>query len=122
VEEVPEAVAAAVPPGAGDVVAVEVLGGVRLPATEQGYVVSISRSGWRRLHLLHACPRAPGFDYNTYEFLGIAAPTEDRYDDFCRHCWRGRGREPPRPGMAEEEVEECSSPTTTTEDEEPIER
>jgi len=121
-EEVPEAVVATAPQNPGGVVAVEVLGGGRLPETEQGYVISISRSGWRRLHLLHACPRVPGFDYGVYEFLGMAAPEEDCYDDFCRHCWRGPGRVPPRPAMSEGEVEECDSPTTTTENEEPTER
>jgi len=121
VEEVPGAVAAAAPQGAGDVVAVEVLSGVRLPVSEQGYVVSISRSGWGRLHLLHACPRVPGFERH------LRVPGDRRaYGGSLRRLLppllAGARPDAPRPGRAEEEVEECSSPTTTTEDEVPTER
>ncbi len=56
----------------------------------QGYIISISgKKGVRRLHLMGACHRLPGLDYVDYEVAGDQCPSSDRYDDYCRHCWRG---------------------------------
>jgi len=53
-----------------------------------GYVVSISKKKWRRLHRIGGCTRHPGVHYLEYELLGRARPTIDMYDDYCRQCWR----------------------------------
>jgi hypothetical protein len=64
-----------------------------LPATEKGYVVSVSRkTGFRRLHYLGACRSVPGIHYMEYEWLGEALPAESAYDDHCRQCWRAGER------------------------------
>ncbi len=56
----------------------------------EGYIISISaKKGLRRLHLMGACHRIPGLDYAEYEAVGDTCPASDRYDDYCRHCWRG---------------------------------
>jgi len=56
---------------------------------EAGFVCSISKAGWRRLHRLGGCARVPGIHYLEFDFLGVERPDVDRYDDFCRQCWRG---------------------------------
>jgi len=55
---------------------------------ESGYVVSISKSDWRRLHRLGGCSRHPGVHYLQYELLGSGKPRAEDYDDYCRQCWR----------------------------------
>jgi len=62
-----------------------------LPAT--GYVVSLSKSDWRRLHRLGGCTRHPGVHYLRFELLGDSKPTPEMYDDHCRQCWRVGGPE-----------------------------
>jgi len=54
-----------------------------------GFACSISKAGWRRLHRLGGCSRMPGVHYLDFELLGLDRPEIDRYDDFCRQCWRG---------------------------------
>ena len=61
------------------------------PADPRGYVVSISKSGFRRLHYVGACYRAPGVDYRNFEVLGPEAPEPDKYHTYCRQCWKGSG-------------------------------
>jgi len=60
---------------------------------ESGYVVSLSRSGWRRLHRLGGCTRHPGVHYLRFELLGEERPRPDDYDDHCKQCWRSGGPE-----------------------------
>jgi len=60
---------------------------------ESGYVVSLSRSDWRRLHRLGGCTRHPGVHYLRYELLGEDRPRPEDYDDYCRQCWRSGGPE-----------------------------
>jgi len=67
-----------------------------------GFVVSLSRSDWRRLHRFGGCPRHPGVHYLRYELLGEERPRPDAYDDFCRQCWRTGG---PEDDSEEEESE-----------------
>jgi hypothetical protein len=59
-------------------------------ARRRQYVVSI-RSGSRRtrLHLVGACHRIPGRDYQEFEVLGDQLPPASAYADFCRQCWPG---------------------------------
>ena len=65
-----------------------------LPCEERGFVVSISKLGWRRLHYLGGCSRVPGVHYLSFDLLGEAAPTPDLYDDTCRQCWGPKGKGP----------------------------
>ena len=65
-----------------------------LPCEERGFVVSISKLGWKRLHYLGGCSRVPGVHYLTYELLGEAPPAPDLYDDTCRQCWGLKGKAP----------------------------
>jgi len=58
-----------------------------------GYVVSISRSDWRRLHRIGGCSRHPGVHYLSFELLGNDRPAPEAYDDYCRQCWRVGGPE-----------------------------
>ena len=58
-----------------------------------GFVVSLSRSDWRRLHRIGGCARHPGVHYLRYELLGNDRPAPEAYDDFCRQCWRVGGPE-----------------------------
>jgi len=53
-----------------------------------GFVVSISKSGWRRLHRIGGCTRMPGVHYLNFELLGDEKPGVEAYDDFCRQCWK----------------------------------
>jgi hypothetical protein len=66
------------------------------PEEEQvitGYVISISnKRRIRRLHLVGACYRQPGVDYQEYQVLGDEVPEASEYDDFCRSCWSGGNR------------------------------
>jgi len=71
-----------------------------LPAS--GFVVSLSRTGWRRLHRLGGCTRHPGVHYLRFELLGEERPRPEDYDDFCRQCWRSGG---PEEDSEEEESE-----------------
>jgi len=75
------AVAAAAPPGAGDVVAIKVLGGSACRYRSKG---TWSRSAEAAGGDFISSTRAP-----ECHFLGIAAPQEDRYDEFCHHCLEG---------------------------------
>ena len=60
----------------------------RVPEEARGYVVSISgKRSFRRLHLLGACYRVPGIDYQEYELLGETLPAVTAYDDICGKCW-----------------------------------
>ena len=65
----------------------------RIP--EVGFVVSIAKSGWRRLHRLGGCARHPGVHYLNYELLGLDRPDVGMYADFCRQCWRGSDPQEP---------------------------
>jgi len=87
-----------------------------LPRSERGYVVSIGKKGWRRLHFLGGCSRHPGIHYLEYEFLGETQPKEDEYDDTCKQCWGKRGKAPPLQADALDE-EEVSPDTSEAEDE-----
>ena len=58
----------------------------RIPDEVGGYVVAITR-GFRRLHLLGACPRVPGIDYHDFEEYGMERPEITEYDDYCKSCW-----------------------------------
>jgi len=65
-----------------------------VPAGEQGYVVSLGKRDWRRLHYLGGCSRMPGIHYLRYEFLGQERPEPDRYDEVCKQCWGAKGKAP----------------------------
>jgi len=67
-----------------------------------GFVVSLSKSDWRRLHRIGGCARHPGVHYLRFEWLGDAKPGPEAYDDFCRQCWRTGG---PDEGSDEDESE-----------------
>ncbi len=61
-----------------------------LQKVPEGYIVSISsKKRIRRLHLMGACHMMPGIDYTNYIVIGDQCPSNDQYDDYCRHCWRG---------------------------------
>jgi len=60
---------------------------------ETGYVVSLSRTDWRRLHRLGGCSRHPGVHYLRFELLGAGRPQPEDYDDYCRQCWKAGGPE-----------------------------
>ncbi len=75
-----------------------------------GYFVSVSsKRGIRRLHTTGGCGRRPGQEVLHFELLGEETPSPDRYDDFCRQCWRGS--EAPRPRAGDEDA------SVSTEDE-----
>ncbi len=62
----------------------------------EGYVISISaKKRLRRLHLMGACHMLPGLDYTNYVVVGDKCPSNDQYDDYCRHCWRGEAQPKP---------------------------
>ena len=77
-----------------------------------GYVVSLSRTDWRKLHRLGGCARLPGVHYLRFELLGDARPGPEAYDDFCRQCWKSGG--------PEEETDEEESETEAEDAEVPI--
>jgi len=60
-----------------------------------GYVVSLSRNDWRRLHRIGGCSRHPGVHYLRFELLGLERPRPDDYDDYCRQCWKSGAPEEP---------------------------
>jgi len=64
------------------------------PAGEQGYVVSLGKRDWRRLHYIGGCSRLPGVHYLRFEFLGAERPSPEQCDDVCRQCWGAKGRAP----------------------------
>jgi len=76
-----------------------------------GYVVSLSRTGWRRLHRIGGCSRHPGVHYLRFELLGLERPKPDDYDDFCRQCWKsGAPEEPSDDEDSETDQEEGDAP------------
>jgi len=77
-----------------------------------GYVVSLSRTDWRKLHRFGGCPRMPGVHYLRFELLGDARPGPEAYDDFCRQCWKLGG--------PDEDTDAEESETEPEEDEAPI--
>jgi len=77
-----------------------------------GYVVSLSRSNWRKLHRIGGCTRHPGVHYLRFELLGDAHPSPEDYDDYCRQCWRT--------GSPEEDGDTEESETEVEADEEPL--
>jgi len=77
-----------------------------------GYVVSLSRSDWRKLHRIGGCTRHPGVHYLRFELLGDARPAPEDYDDYCRQCWRT--------GSPEEDTDMEESETEAEADEEPL--
>jgi len=77
-----------------------------------GYVVSLSRTDWRRLHRIGGCTRHPGVHYLRFELLGLERPAPDAYDDFCRQCWKT--------GAPEEPSDDEDSETDQEEDEVPL--
>ena len=54
-------------------------------------MVSISKSGWRRLHRLGGCGRHPVVHYLQFELLGEERPGPEYYDDHCLQCWKTFG-------------------------------
>ena len=81
-----------------------------LPAS--GYVVSLSRSDWRRLHRFGGCPRHPGVHYLRYELLGTDKPKQEDYDDYCKQCWKNSD--------PADDTDEDDSETDLDEDEVPM--
>jgi len=76
-----------------------------------GYVVSLSRTDWRRLHRFGGCPRLPGVHYLRFELLGLGRPAPDAYDDFCKQCWKvGSPDEPSDEEDSETDLEEGEAP------------
>jgi len=76
-----------------------------------GYVVSLSRTDWRRLHRFGGCPRLPGVHYLRFELLGLGRPAPDAYDDFCKQCWKvGAPDEPSDEEDSETDQEEGEAP------------
>jgi len=89
-----------------------------LPAS--GFVVSLSRTDWRRLHRLGGCTRHPGVHYLRFELLGEERPRPEDYDDFCRQCWRTGGpEEDSEEEESESEPEEGDAPLLVDESVEP---
>ena len=76
-----------------------------------GYVVSLSRTNWRRLHRIGGCSRHPGVHYLRFELLGLERPQPDDYDDYCRQCWKsGAPEEPSDDEDSETDQEEGEAP------------
>jgi len=82
-----------------------------LPGEERGFVVSVSKLGWRRLHYLGGCSRVPGVHYLTFELLGETPPDAEQYNEVCRHCWGPKGKAPPLEAPSEQPGE--ISPNTS---------
>jgi len=87
-----------------------------IPAEEQGYVVSLGKRGWRRLHYLGGCSRLPGVHYLRFELLGIERPPPDGYDDVCQQCWGPKGRAPALDEVVEDSPGELSPETSEAEE------
>jgi len=86
---------------------------------ELGFVVSVAKSGWRRLHRLGGCARHPGVHYLNFELLGLDRPDVSQYDDFCRQCWRGSDPQEPsdeEDSDSEEDDEEDCAPAAAAEE------
>ena len=77
-----------------------------------GYVVSLSRSDWRRVHRIGGCTRRPGVHYLRFELVGDDKPKPEDYDDFCRQCWKSGG--------PDEDTDEEESETEPADDDETI--
>ena len=45
------------------------------------------RSGVKTLHLMGACWRQPGKDYQVGEICGAALPDASKYNAVCRNCF-----------------------------------
>jgi len=76
-----------------------------------GYVVSLSRTNWRRLHRIGGCSRHPGVHYLRFELLGLERPQPDDYDDYCRQCWKtGAPEEPSDEEDSETDQDEGDAP------------
>ncbi len=58
-----------------------------------GYLIVTSRKGRRCLHKVGLCYRRAGVHFRRYEAAGAERPSTERYDDYCRDCWR---QGPPR--------------------------
>jgi len=87
---------------------------------ETGFVVSLSRSDWRRPHRIGGCARHPGVHYLRYELLGEERPRPEDYDDYCRQCWRTGGPdEESDEEDSESEPEEGDAPLLVDEPVEP---
>ena len=56
------------------------------PAPE-GFVVSITAGGFRRLHLVGACRLVPGENYKNYEIYGELLPQNEAFNARCRWCF-----------------------------------
>jgi len=77
-----------------------------------GYVISIRpRSGFRRLHLLGACPRKPGVDYLRYVQMGTKCPPAEEFNDYCKQCWR---ESVPVTALAQEDSDGSTSSSSST--------
>ena len=62
----------------------------KIPAGENGYVLSLVRRGkheHRKLHYLGQCHLVPGVDYLRYEWMGPEKPGVSFYDSVCTRCW-----------------------------------
>jgi len=86
-----------------------------LPKSEVGFVTSVSRQGWRRLHYLGGCSRVPGIHYLNFECLGEAVPRLEEYDDVCKQCWGPKGVGPRLQQEEDGEQEELSPDTSEAE-------
>ncbi len=62
-------------------------------APVSGYIIATSRKGRRCLHKAGLCYRRAGVHYRRYDAVGAERPSTERYDDYCRDCWR---QGPPR--------------------------
>jgi hypothetical protein len=62
-----------------------------------GFVISISKKRFRRLHryqIIGACHLRPGIDYALFESVPKSTSLDDvKFDDYCRNCWPG-GKQP----------------------------
>jgi len=74
------------------------------------YVVSLRRnSKHRTLHLVGACYRRPGVDYQDWLALGDSKPPASEYTSVCRQCWPRTGASDPfEAGMDREDTSSTS--------------
>jgi len=114
----PEEVSAAASPTPPAVPAIVPSGAPVLPVEASpagpptsGFVISLSKSDWRKLHRIGGCSRHPGVHYLRFEWLGDAKPAPEEYDDFCRQCWRVGGPEEDSDGVeSETDAEDVEAP------------
>ena len=59
--------------------------------TPEGFVVSVTKGGFRRLHFVGACRLVPGEDYHKYEEYGELLPPAGVFNARCRWCFQDGG-------------------------------